>query len=330
MAMAYVILSLFCLFVLILLGRRMYLYRNMMFYRAAMRRRILALGLRLQRAQINHGRRRPVMWVYPRPQRWSEEMLENRVLDRLWKRNFRVTRGTFDFICRLVAQDIQRQNTLFRDAVPVPKRVAVALWRLGSGNSYRTISTTFGIGKATAVKICHEFCEAMNRMKRYFISLPSHEDDVKESIRRFAENLNFPQAIGAIDGTHIEIKSPTVNGADYFNRTQKYSMVTQAVVDHRMLFMDVSTGWPGSIHDARILRLSTFFTEMENGNILFNPSVTAADIALLSVATISCGISPFAAGCKSDGCGRTSVPPETGGTDVLLSLTGRLLATRSL
>ena len=31
--------------------------------------------------------------------------------------------------------------------------------------------------------------------------------------------------------------------ADYFNRKQKYSIVTQAVVDSRMMFMDVSTGF---------------------------------------------------------------------------------------
>lgn len=78
--------------------------------------------------------------------------------------------------------------------------------------------------------------------------------------------------VGAIDGTHVEIKAPLLNPADYFNRKQKYSIVTQAVTDSRMLFMDVSTGWPGSIHDARVLRLSGVFREIENGTILTRPA----------------------------------------------------------
>ena len=38
-----------------------------------------------------------------------------------------------------------------------------------------------------------------------------------------------------------KVNFPLVNPADYFNR--KYSVVTQAVLDSRMMFMDVSTGF---------------------------------------------------------------------------------------
>ena len=40
-----------------------------------------------------------------------------------------------------------------------------------------------------------------------------------------------------------KVNFPLVNPADYFNRKQKYSVVTQALVDSRMMFMDVSTGF---------------------------------------------------------------------------------------
>jgi len=192
-------------------------------------------------------------------------------LNSLWKRHFRISRGTFDYTCGMVSLDIQRQNTRFRQAIPVQESVAIALWRLGSGNSHRSTAITFGIGKSSAIKICHNFSEAMNRRKNDFISLPAHEDDVKETISKFEEKLNFPHVVGAINGTHVEIKAPLINPADYFNRKQKYSTVTQAVADSRMLFTDVSTGWPGSIHDARVLRLSRVFREIENGTILTKP-----------------------------------------------------------
>ena len=86
----------------------------------------------------------------------------------------------------------------------------------------------FGIGKSSAIKICHSFSEAINQRKNNFISLPVHEHDIKETISKFEEKLDFPHVVGAIDGTYVEIKVPLLNPADYFNRKQKYSIVTQA------------------------------------------------------------------------------------------------------
>ena len=61
-------------------------------------------------------------WVFPRLQNWFQELLNSRALDHWWKENFRVSRATFKFICRLVGPAIARRNTRMRDAVPVEKR----------------------------------------------------------------------------------------------------------------------------------------------------------------------------------------------------------------
>jgi len=46
-------------------------------------------------------------WVLPRPQFWFNEMLNNYQYDDLmWKQNFRVSKSTFDFICRVVGPSI--------------------------------------------------------------------------------------------------------------------------------------------------------------------------------------------------------------------------------
>ena len=58
---------------------------------------------------------------------------------------------------------------------------------------------------------------------------------------------------------------------EYFNRRQNYSIVVQAVADAFSKFRDVSTGFPGSIHDARILRTSKLHTEVVQGNWLNGP-----------------------------------------------------------
>lgn len=45
--------------------------------------------------------------------------------------------------------------------IPVEKRTAVALWRLGTGCGYRTLKELFGIGISTACKIFLEFVTAI-------------------------------------------------------------------------------------------------------------------------------------------------------------------------
>lgn len=39
----------------------------------------------------------------------------------LWKWHLRVSRGTFDYICGIVALGIQCQNTCFQQVIPIQK-----------------------------------------------------------------------------------------------------------------------------------------------------------------------------------------------------------------
>ena len=229
---------------------------------------------RLQKRRRRRGdlaRRRRVTWVYPRPQGWFEEMYENPVMFSLWKNDFRVSKETFDYICQLVGPYLSRQNTRFRKAIPVNKRIGIAMWRLGTGNSYRTTGITFGQGKSTVIKICEDFMETLIRHKNEFIKFPEDTRDVERATRKMEDIAGFPNTVGAIDGSHITIKAPHINHEDYFNRKQNYSINLQGVVDADGKFIDVSTGWPGSIHDARVLRLSTLHRRAENDVILTEP-----------------------------------------------------------
>ena len=85
-------------------------------------------------------------WVYPWPQAWFEEMFHNQNLAQLWKKE---RKATFEYICQLVYQDMSREDTRLRKAVPVYKRVAIAVLR-------------FGQGKSTVIKICEEFTHALS------------------------------------------------------------------------------------------------------------------------------------------------------------------------
>ena len=273
-----VIMMIVALFLLIIAIRKVQRFRFLALYFLRKRRHfeitiaLLARKIRQQRRRrAAFARRRRAAWVYPRPQGWFEEMYENQVMSSLWKNDFRVSKDTFDYICQMLGPDLTRQNTRFRRAIPLTKRVGIALWRLGTGNSYRTTGITFGQGKSTVIKICENFMEALIRHKNEFIHFPTDARDVAQAIRKMETVAGLPNAVGAIDGSHVSIKAPQVNHEDYFNRKQNYSINLQGVVDASGKFIDVSTGWPGSIHDARVLRLSTLYTRAENNDILTEP-----------------------------------------------------------
>jgi len=63
--------------------------------------------------------------------------------------------------------------------------------------------------------------------------------------------------VGAIDGSHIPIIAPKNDPNDCYNRKQFHSIVLQGVADAEGRSIHVSTGYAGSIHDVRVLRMSS-------------------------------------------------------------------------
>jgi len=90
---------------------------------------------------------------------------------------------------------------------------------------------TVGLSKASAVYCTHEFVEELCRMRRDFIKFPTTAADIRKKIEGFAEKSDIPNVVGAVDGTHIHIKAPTINHEDYLNREHFYSYVVQGLVD---------------------------------------------------------------------------------------------------
>ena len=80
--------------------------------------------------------------------------------------------------------------------------------------------------------------------------------------------LGFPQVPGAIDGTHIPIISLQENPSDYYNLKGFHSIIMQAVVDFRGLFLDTYIGWPGKVHDARVFSNSAMYCKRKEGTLL--------------------------------------------------------------
>ena len=164
-----------------------------------------------------------------------------------------------------------QHTSLFSDAVskpiPVPKRVMIALWRLATNIEFRSLACMFGVGESTACQVTLEFVHAVLRhLMPIYVKFP-HGDQLLRVLHGFKNQRGMPQCGGAIDGTHIPIVAPSDHHTDYFNRKGWHSIVMQAVVDHEGKFTDVISGWPGSVHDARVLTESGLFKRGTSGTL---------------------------------------------------------------
>ncbi|KAK7912492.1 hypothetical protein WMY93_012703 [Mugilogobius chulae] len=172
------------------------------------------------------------LWVRSRSQEWGDIDV-GRFTDMNFIHNFRMTRGTFEYISECLSCALSRQETHFRRPVSLRKRVAVGLYWLATGACYRTISNLFGIAKSTVCTMVHDFCRAVRQvLMPDYIKLP-RGDDLLDVIEGFRQRWGFPQCGGAIDGSHIPIIAPKENHADYFNRKGWHSVILQGIVDHR-------------------------------------------------------------------------------------------------
>ena len=100
------------------------------------------------------------IWSYEKKEFWFTNLIENRyniLFEQKWPEDFRISRNTFFEIVNLVRPSLEKKETHLRKSISIETRVAMAIWRLASGTSYREIGRIFGVAKSTAVSITGEF-----------------------------------------------------------------------------------------------------------------------------------------------------------------------------
>src|SRR5271156_4175973 len=178
-----------------------------------------------------NGRRQPRIF---RPRRDPFECYN----DREFLKRYRFSKqAVCDLELRLRPQ-LTHQNNRNR-AISSLIQVTTALRFYATNNFQQIDGDLVGCSQATVSRIVRRVTNAICNLRQEFINFPN-ENELNMVKENFFHISAFPQVIGAIDGTHIPIKSPDGNDAELFrNRKGYFSLNVQAIVDSTCKFTDI-------------------------------------------------------------------------------------------
>ena len=190
--------------------------------------------------------------------------------DKEFKSHFRLERGTAEALLQKISSKLMIKQANSEPEICPSKQLLIALWVWSTPDSYRSVSQRFNVSKSSVARILRRMADVLVEMASSFIKWPEgqHAQNVREHFNKMSE---FPGVIGCIDGTHIPIPAPTEHSDSYLNRKGYHSVQMQAVCQHNLKFTNCYVGQVGSVHDARVYRLSYLGQDIENNLTNFPP-----------------------------------------------------------
>jgi len=137
---------------------------------------------------------------------------------------------------------------------------------LATGDSFKTIATSYRLGHSTVQSIVIQVCEAIiqNLMS---ITMPK---PIVAQWRKIAEefwDIWNPNCIGALDGKHVVIQAPVNSGSQFFNYKKTFSIVLLALVDAHYRFIAVDIGGYGRNSDGGLFANSKLGKALEKNKL---------------------------------------------------------------
>ncbi|CAI5971956.1 unnamed protein product [Closterium sp. NIES-64] len=194
---------------------------------------------------------------------WVEEI--RAMFDEEFEDTFRITREVLDLIAERMAYPMSRFVEV--NEVPLSLCCLIPIKYFASAMTFHDLGLLFGLPPGLIHRIVDAFLVWFSRkFKRDWVQFPT-EDVREEMALDFRAIKGVPNVIGAIDGTHIELRGMEAHCGDYYNRKQVYSVQLQVTCDSKGVIWDYNVGNPGSMHDQGVFSTSDLHGRLESGEI---------------------------------------------------------------
>lgn len=137
---------------------------------------------------------------------------------------------------------------------------------MATGDEIFSLALDYRISETTIRKIIKQTCYAIYKALSPIYLKPPSGEAWKNIAKGFYERWNLPSCVGAVDGTHIQIRAPEKSGSLYFNYKKFYSINLTAVCDHKYYFTLVDVGAYGSESDGGVLNRSDLYRVLYEGD----------------------------------------------------------------
>lgn len=168
----------------------------------------------------------------------------------------RLSRQAVTELCHLVADD-EDTAVSCPYALPVAVRVTVALFFYASGSFQHPLSSIGGMTQsAVRSAITAVTASIVRHASKYITGIPVTPERQRRVKRDFLARYGFPRVLGAVDCTHVLIRTPALNSGAYMNRKGTHSINVQEICDVWGYILNVYANHPGGSHDAFIMEQS--------------------------------------------------------------------------
>lgn len=179
---------------------------------------------------------------------------------------YRLSRQLIMALYDLIGPNIEPE-THRSHAIPGMLKIFVALRYYASGSFQNVMGDGTGIHKSSVCRIIADVTNELCRVRNTFITFPQNAQDIMQTKEAFHDIGDFPNVIGAIDGTLISILTPHEDEHVYVSRKGGHSLNILAICDASTKFTYVVAKYPGSTNDSFIWRHSRLCQMFNDGAI---------------------------------------------------------------
>ena len=204
--------------------------------------------------------------------------------DEDFKSEMRLNRDTFNYILNEIHDQIVLTPTNLKpNPTPPHRQLGLTIYRLATGCSCNTLAALFGLSIPCVNEFFNKICRILVRkLYNQYVRLPETEAEWGAEVKGFLENYEFP-CVGAWGGFHVYVNS---NPKNYFSFKKRYSMTNLGLVGFNKRFLYAAVGAPGSTHDARLLKESSIYTAILNGDVMPDKVIRLSDFGEIPLVTI--------------------------------------------